>query len=173
MTTSLTTFDGFPRADLDVAQIRTTRSRIIHLRNDYKALMSRIETGLHAHHASIQASSPPVSKPEPINSADPSSALPETPFARVNSVVEGSPADTAGLKAGDRIRRFGTANWMNHEKLAKVAEVVQGSEGRPVLVKVIREEPGPGAEKKELQLQLTPRRNWGGRGLLGCHLLPI
>ena len=44
-------------------------------------------------------------------------------------MVEGSPADTAGLKAGDRIRRFGTANWMNHEKLAKVAEVVQGSEG--------------------------------------------
>lgn len=94
--------------------------------------MSRIETGLHAHHASIQASSPPVvpaSKQEPISGASPSSALPETPFARVNSVVEGSPADMAGLKAGDRIRRFGTANWMNHEKLAKVAEVVQGSEG--------------------------------------------
>ena len=94
--------------------------------------MSRIETGLHAHHASIQASNPPVaptSKFEPISGATPSSALPETPFARVNSVVEGSPADEAGLKAGDRIRRFGTANWMNHEKLAKVAEVVQGSEG--------------------------------------------
>lgn len=152
-----------------------------------------------------------ASKLEPISGATPSSALPETPFAKVNSVVEGSPADIAGLKAGDRIRRFGTANWMNHEKLAKVAEVVQGSEGvsffllssfslphcfpcqgsrrkdkdrgygsangfkqRSVLVRVIREEPGTDAEeKKELQLQLTPRRDWGGRGLLGCHLLPI
>ena len=53
----------------------------------------------------------------------------ETPFAKVNSVVEGSPAYTAGLRAGDRIRAFGAANWMNHEKLTKVAEVVQRSEG--------------------------------------------
>ena len=26
---------------------------------------------------------------------------------------------------------------------------------------------------EDVQLQLTPRRDWGGRGMLGCHLLPI
>ena len=100
--------------------------------------MSKIEVGLHAHHASFQAASPsvtssttpiPKDKGEESGGVANSSGLIETPFAKVNSVVEGGPADTAGLKAGDQIRTFGTANWMNHEKLSKVAEIVQGSEG--------------------------------------------
>ena len=53
----------------------------------------------------------------------------DTPFAKVNSVVPGSPADAAGLKAGDRVRRFGEVNWLNHEKLSKVAETVQRNQG--------------------------------------------
>ena len=53
----------------------------------------------------------------------------ETPFAKVNSVVPGSPADQAGLKAGDTIRSFGDVNWLNHERLSKVAEAVQQNEG--------------------------------------------
>jgi 26S proteasome non-ATPase regulatory subunit 9 len=24
-----------------------------------------------------------------------------------------------------------------------------------------------------VRLELTPRRDWGGRGLLGCHLVPV
>lgn len=55
--------------------------------------------------------------------------LNETPFAKVNSVVPGSPADDAGLKTGDRIRNFGDINWLNHEKLSKVAETVQKNQG--------------------------------------------
>jgi 26S proteasome non-ATPase regulatory subunit 9 len=63
--------------------------------------------------------------------------VPEIPFAKVNSVVAHSPAEEAGLKAGDMIRRFGNVNWMNHEKLSKVAETVQrheGVSGTPILV---------------------------------------
>lgn len=55
--------------------------------------------------------------------------LNDTPFAKVNSVVPGSPADEAGLKAGDWIRKFGDVNWLNHEKLNKVAETVQRNQG--------------------------------------------
>ena len=104
--------------------------------------MSKIEVGLHAHHASIQAAGASegaktmasTSKEKDVEAGSGSAAgLIETPFAKVNSVVEGSPADTAGLKAGDTIRTFGTANWMNHEKLSKVAEVVQRSEGVSLL----------------------------------------
>lgn len=51
------------------------------------------------------------------------------PFARVNSVAAASPADQAGLKAGDKIRSFGAINWINHERLSKVAEMVQQNEG--------------------------------------------
>jgi len=97
--------------------------------------MSRIEAGLHAHHASIQSSSiPSASGPTPRiqqdESRDDSDPRPlEAPFAKVNSVVSGSPADDAGLRAGDRIRSFGDANWTNHEKLSRVGLIVQGSEG--------------------------------------------
>jgi len=51
------------------------------------------------------------------------------PFARVNSVVEGSPAYSAGLKANDEIRNFGYVNVANHDNLRRVGECVQGNEG--------------------------------------------
>lgn len=130
MQTPLCTFDGYPRDDIDVAQIRITRSRIIHLRNDYKGLMNRIEKGLHAYHAKIAASlaaSPPASI---ISSSSVAAAqLTEAPFAMVNTVALGSPADDAGLRPKDYIKRFGSANVLNHARLTKVAEVVQQSEG--------------------------------------------
>ncbi|RYP27751.1 hypothetical protein DL767_007526 [Monosporascus sp. MG133] len=173
MDTPLTTMDGFPRADIDVAQIRTTRSRIIHLRNDYKDLMNAIEKHLHEHFASLQDTDDitPSSahRSEMMGDSIPESL--EEPFAKVNSVVTGSPADSAGLKAGDEIRNFGYVNKSNHDGLKKVAECVQGNEGRRVLVKVSR--PTPSGQRQELQLNLIPRRNWGGRGSLGCHILPI
>ncbi|KAL8843792.1 MAG: hypothetical protein Q9176_001754 [Flavoplaca citrina] len=133
MNTSLTTFDGYPRDDIDVAQVRMTRARIIRLRNDYKSLMSRIEDGLHNHHAQARSLSTwqPASAPHaPTTSA---SSL-EAPFAKVNSVVAGSPAEAAGLEAGDKIRRFGDVDWINHEKLSKVAETVQRNEGRALVI---------------------------------------
>ncbi|KAL9030860.1 MAG: hypothetical protein Q9196_001059 [Gyalolechia fulgens] len=136
MSTSLTTFDGYPRDDIDVAQIRTTRARIIRLRNDYKGLMSKIEGGLHSHHAqarNLAAMQSPSTLPNrstfTANQAVLGSSTLEAPFAKINSVIAGSPAEDAGLKVGDKIRRFGNVDWMNHEKLSKVAETVQRNEG--------------------------------------------
>lgn len=179
MTTSLLTPDGFPRADLDVAQIRTTRSRIIHLRNDYKELMNVIEKAVHAHFEFLQKNPLPENTAPPAPEANSTSngtaqaesvQVLEAPFAKVNSVVEGSPAAQAGLKPQDLIRRFGYVDRRNHEGLKKVADCVQGNEGQSVLVKVSR---GLGEEAHELSLNLVPRKDWGGRGLLGCHIVPI
>lgn len=178
MNTGLTTFDGFPRADIDVAQIRTTRARIVRLKNDHKALMAKLEEAVHEHFAagkSAESLPPPTSSATisasstaaataPAAQAQPASI--EPPFARVNTVVEGSPADTAGMKAGDTVTRFGYVDWTNHERLGKVAQVVQSNENHVILVKVLR-------EGQMVRLELTPRRDWGGRGLLGCHLVPL
>lgn len=116
--------------------VRTTRARIIRLRNDYKGLMSRIEDGLHSHHAqarnlaAMQSASASSNQSNPaVNQGISGSGTLEAPFAKVNSVVAGSPAEDAGLRAGDRIFRFGDVDWMNHEKLSKVAETVQRNEG--------------------------------------------
>ncbi|KAI5466797.1 hypothetical protein BGZ63DRAFT_418550 [Mariannaea sp. PMI_226] len=174
MNTPLVTRDGFPRADLDVAQIRTTRTRIIRLRNDYKQLMTQIEEFLSKHFASLDDSDEasalgagnaqpilPDSEPEPL----------DPPFAKVNTVAERSPAEAAGLKPGDEIRNFGYVNRSNHDNLRKVAECVQGNEGNAIFIKVSR---AVGvARREELRLTLTPRKDWGGRGMLGCHILPL
>ncbi|KAL4791870.1 hypothetical protein BDV19DRAFT_369579 [Aspergillus venezuelensis] len=179
MSTMLTTFDGFPRDDIDVAQIRTTRAQIIRLRYDHKQVMAQIEKGIHSHFAGLQSTNGIT--PSNANGVGPRfSGIPAstaamgvlTPFAKVNSVVPGSPADQAGLQAGDTIRSFGTATWLNHERLSKVAEVVQQNEGRTIIVKISRNGSTPGSTVS-LDLELVPRRDWGGRGLLGCHLLPL
>ncbi|PWY88355.1 hypothetical protein BO70DRAFT_350725 [Aspergillus heteromorphus CBS 117.55] len=183
MSTSLTTFDGFPRDDIDVAQIRTTRTRIIRLRNDHKDVMSHLEKGIHNHFANLQraqavapsggnAGDTPGLQASVSGNAASDAGAAGMPFAKVNSVVPGSPADQAGLRAGDTVRSFASANWLNHERLSKVAQVVQQSEGRTVVVKVSRKEPNS-TSNIELSLELVPRRDWGGRGLLGCHLVPL
>jgi len=124
---------------------------------------------------------------------------PEEPFAKVNSVVDNSPAACAGLKPGDAIRSFGYVNAFNHEGLSKLAECVQANVGvsgsmapadvgspdtdvlnvlffllaqQNILVKVTRHSPD-NMQAQELRLTLTPGRDWGGRGLLGCHILPL
>ncbi|KAF2177707.1 26S proteasome non-ATPase regulatory subunit 9 [Zopfia rhizophila CBS 207.26] len=173
MNTTLTTFDGFPRSDIDVAQIRTTRARIIRLKNDYKDLMSKIEVGLHEHHArqteTAQNNSATASSGTVTGG---SAAALEAPFAKVNSIAPDSPAETAGLKVGDNITKFGWVDWTNHDKLSRVAEAVSQNEGLPITVKALRPSASDGP-LESVQMQLTPRRNWGGRGLLGCHLLPL
>lgn len=146
MSTPLTTADGFPRADIDVAQgrlsrlqsrpnthlvlVRMTRSRIIHLKNDYKALMTVIEKKIHEYFANNIPIEPSNSEASPGNrTLAPRPAPLDAPFAKVNSVVSGSPAETAGLRAGDEIRNFGYVNHRNHDNLKRVAECVQGNEG--------------------------------------------
>ncbi|KHN95319.1 pdz/dhr/glgf [Metarhizium album ARSEF 1941] len=175
MESPLVTRDGYPRSDIDVAQIRTTRARIVRLRNDYKDLMKNIEKYLHQHFASLDegdenvtpASSTVVPPVLPDSQAD---TLDEA-FAKVNTVTIGGPADRAGLKEGDEIRNLGYVNRSNHDNLRKVAECVQGNEGRSIFIRVSRA--SGAAKRQELRLTLTPTRNWGGRGLLGCHILPL
>lgn len=100
--------------------------------------MSVIEKHIHEHFARLAESG---GKEEPATNGEPSSIhapqpLPQElspPFAKVNSVVAGSPADSAGMKAGDEIRTFGYVNIGNHDGLKRVAECVQGNEGVSLL----------------------------------------
>lgn len=93
--------------------------------------MNVIEKHLHEHFASLQDTEDiaPTStgRAEMLGDSIPTTL--EEPFAKVNSVVAGSPAESAGLKPGDQIRNFGYVNKGNHDGLKKVAECVQGNEG--------------------------------------------
>ncbi|KAI9771122.1 MAG: putative 26S proteasome regulatory subunit [Geoglossum simile] len=176
MSTPLLTVDGFPRMDIDVAQIRSARNRIIHIRNDYKIIMQLLESMLHDIHArtiSTVTSRAPINELDsvaPITSPnEPAVPAIETPFAKISNVVAGSPAEEASLRLDDQIRKFGNVTWLNHEKLSRVRITVQNSEGQTVIVKVVRK----GTPDEELELKLKPRRGWGGSGLLGCTLVPL
>lgn len=100
--------------------------------------MTHLEKGLHDHFARLQntpgattngTSVPPTASVSITDNSIADAGTLGTPFAKVNTVESGSPADQAGLKIGDTIRGFGSVQWLNHERLSKVAEVVQQNEG--------------------------------------------
>lgn len=90
--------------------------------------MRVIEEHLHRHFAGVAAGQDETPSSPPQSQQPPPMAMDE-PFARVNSVVPDSPAERAGLRAGDQIRNFGHVNYANHDNLKKVAECVQANEG--------------------------------------------
>lgn len=96
--------------------------------------MNVIEKTIHEHFANLAQQQPDAVDS---NSSQPSETRPaatrpaplDPAFAKVNSVVPGSPADSAGLKPGDEIRNFGYVNRSNNDSLKRVADCVQGNEG--------------------------------------------
>ena len=101
------------------------------------------------------------------------------PFASVESVASGSPAEVGGLRVGDLIVRFGSANMSNNRNLKSIAELVPqaaaGNQGIDVIV--IRPNEKQIITPCELRLEKGVTCKiypcpWNGRGLLGCHIIP-
>ncbi|XP_030000050.1 26S proteasome non-ATPase regulatory subunit 9 [Sphaeramia orbicularis] len=154
--------EGYPRADVNLYQIRSARHNISCLQNDHKAIMAEIEEALHKLHAQEKAKR---EKDESEAREEAQQATQPPPFARVDTVTQGSPACGAGLRVGDELTEFGSVNSENFQNLQNIASVVQHSEGKPLRVMVIR-----GGQR--VHMTLTPQR-WSGRGLLGCNIVPI
>ncbi|KAL2752271.1 hypothetical protein ACRALDRAFT_1063536 [Sodiomyces alcalophilus JCM 7366] len=170
MSTPLTTRDGFPRTDIDVAEVRITRSQVTHLRNDYKTLMRIFEERLHERLTSVVIAPKEDSGVAVHSSLNQAQQCDGRPFATINGVLPGSPAMLAGLRAADQIIRFSHITHINPDGLNEVAGCVQENEGREVSVEISRL--GQGGSRQNLSVRLTPTRHWGGRGLLGCYILP-
>ncbi|XP_070759799.1 26S proteasome non-ATPase regulatory subunit 9 isoform X1 [Enoplosus armatus] len=156
--------EGYPRADINLYQIRTARHNISCLQNDHKEIMAEIEDALHKLHAREKAKRERDEAEAEEEAMDQQVTLPP-PFARVDAVTQGSPACGAGLRVGDEVIEFGSVNTENFQNLQNIASVVQHSEGKPLRVTVIR-------DGQKAQMSLTPKR-WSGRGLLGCNIVPI
>ncbi|EZA59256.1 hypothetical protein DMN91_008156 [Ooceraea biroi] len=154
--------EGYPKQDIDVYQVRHTRHKIICLTNDHKALMKKIEEGLHKIHALMGANE----VQQPLSSV-PDNQEVETlePFLRVNLVSPGSPAEIAGIQVEDLILEFGSVHYRNFKSLADIGKLVENSRYKVVNVKIKR-------ESNVIVLSLTPRP-WVGKGLLGCNVVPL
>ncbi|XP_028312737.1 26S proteasome non-ATPase regulatory subunit 9 isoform X2 [Gouania willdenowi] len=156
--------EGFPRADVNLYQIRTARHNISCLQNDHKALMVEIEEALHQLHAR-EKEKHQQDEAEAQEEAMEQEATVLPPFARVDAVTSGSPASGAGLRVGDEVIEFGSVNTGNFQSLQNISSVVQHSEGKPLRVTVMR-------AGQKVNMSLTPQR-WSGRGLLGCNIVPV
>ncbi|TPX35807.1 hypothetical protein SeLEV6574_g08153 [Synchytrium endobioticum] len=150
--------DGFPRADIDVWNVRQVRAQIVRLRNDYQNLLTRIAKALIAvHHAPDENGT---------NGNVELTGHELTAFAVVNGVAPDSPASVATLKRGDRMLKFGTLTIDSlRNGLQPIGQFVELNEGKPIVILVER-------DCSQIELTLTPAR-WPGRGLLGCHILPL
>ena len=138
-------------------QVRHARHSIRSKGNDLTTLINRIERGLHNLHAQARE----TCSPEELSK----SQLPSSPFARVLVVLSGSPADSAGLKVGDTVTKFGSVTRENFESLKNISDVGENSRGRPVDVVIVRD----GTARR---LRLTPG-TWSGAGLLGFKIRPV
>jgi len=159
MQTPLVDVEGFPRADIDIYAVRGARVRIIELRNDLKAVVDAIGKALEGiYDPSLQQSS----------QNDSSNDRPLKPFAKVDGVAPGSPAAEAGLQRGDLVVKFGRLNETSFQSksLQPLADLVAENENRSISIRVIRSD-------EIVFLTLTPRKNWGGRGMLGCLIVPF
>ncbi|KAJ7644153.1 hypothetical protein FB45DRAFT_897072 [Roridomyces roridus] len=149
--------EGFPLA-IDIYAVRNARIRIIELRNDLAAVMNSLALALQSVYDPALAPAEPES-PEPEASGN-------KPFAKVDGVSPGSPAAEAGLQREDLVVKFGslTQKSFSSSSLKPLVEVVAAHENRSIPLKVLR-------SGQPVFLSLTPKA-WGGRGLLGCHIVP-
>ncbi|KAJ8652455.1 hypothetical protein O0I10_011922 [Lichtheimia ornata] len=172
---------GFPRSDIDVVAARTSRNLIHRLRNDHKDIMKEIEQALHAiHQASREekekaagtttttTTTTTTSSSSSSQQASSTTTPSLVPFARVNAVAPDSPAYEAGLRREDKLIKFGSIHAANHDRLQALNQLVGRSEGIPIPVIISR-----GQDNQQQSLTLTPRQGWGGRGTLGCHIVPL
>lgn len=159
MQTPLVDAEGFPRADIDVWEVRHARVRIIELRNDLRGVMDSIAKGLEALYD-------PAIMAERMQESPESQSL--LPFAKVDGVAPGSPAAAAGLLRDDLILSFGSLTKASFPSntLQPLAIFVASQENMEVPVKVLR------SGDEIITLTFVPRAGWGGRGLLGCHIVP-
>lgn len=94
MTSPLVDGENFPLASVDIVAVRSARQKIHELRNDRMALDSKIKDLLElAFEKPDTNSDTSMSDAEPV--AQNSHASNQLPFAKVNSVAAGSPAEEA------------------------------------------------------------------------------
>ncbi|PAV16975.1 26S proteasome non-ATPase regulatory subunit 9 [Pyrrhoderma noxium] len=221
MNTPLLDSGGFPRADIDIVTVRTTRVKIIRLRNDLKQVIDQLAVELANFHSSNAKEinnnnrDRTEQQQQQRHQQQQEPQLRLQPFARVDGVAPGSPADSAGLRREDLLLSFGiiTSSSLSPDtNLAPLAALAAEYEDRTLTVKVLRrraspansdlhstsnsdapsesdpvsgqvsgsgsllgsdsESSSPTQQQSALTLTLTPRKGWGGRGLLGCHIVP-
>ncbi|KAJ2654691.1 putative 26S proteasome regulatory subunit [Coemansia sp. RSA 1200] len=162
-TEALVDNEGFPRSDVDIGTIREIRRWLVYKQNDLKELMRQIEHSLAVLHKD-------TSQDKGDMDLEVETPTLQRPFARVGKVAPNSPASYAGLAVGDMIVTYGSVNERNHDNLRQLVTETTDKVLKPIEVLVNRVING---QPRAKTLVLTPRRDWGGDGVLGCYIVPL
>lgn len=180
--------------------MRNARVRIIELRNDLTAVTNDIARVLEAIYDPSTASPPGLNVPIATGSANDDATR---PFARVDGVAPSSPAAEAvraidlspfqklthrwqGMQREDLVVKFGhlTSQSFTSSSLQMLAELVAVSENVRYLYQIRMCTGLKSTLKREISIQilrldqsislkLTPRKGWGGRGMLGSAPITV
>jgi Nas2 N_terminal domain/PDZ domain len=95
-------------------------------------------------------------------------------FARVNSVADNSPASQAGLQPNDTIIAFGSISYAStSDSFQLISDLVMRSAASNETIEVLVERHDNNESNVVLRSILLQPRPWDGRGVLGCHIVPI
>ena len=169
--------EGFPRSDIDVHATLEKRNRLAIINTDHKRLMKEIESLLGKLHSNIpplvsssSSSSSGNGSRDEMSSASSSSFTTQAlkPFAIIDEILEGSPAQLATLKDGDLLYEFGSVKYVTGvDAIQHLPDIVRPNLNNPIKLQISRP---PSTEIFEVEI--TPK-SWGGRGVLGCHFTPF
>ena len=164
MSTNVLDAEGFPRSDLDIPTIRAAKSRIRSLLHDRELINANLEALLPSalcHGVSLDTSLSSLSKTD--------QHIPPPHQLAIRSVQRSSPAAAAGLQAGDLLVSWDDLRPLSAIHLSQLPSRVK--EGVPIILEVHRTLTN--GVNMSLTLTLLPSSQWDGRGLLGCHIVPV
>lgn len=168
--TSLIDAEGYPRGDIDIINVKNKRRRLAEINTDHKALMKQIEQSMVHFHETLPAVPAPALTSESVSQIDMN--LVSGPMAKLDQVLEGSPAADAGIREDDLLLQFGTITSNTEAYLNSIVQLVGRNVNQPIPIVVQRTKLGSIGGTERLALSIVPKP-WGGRGLMGCHLTPI
>jgi 26S proteasome regulatory subunit N4 len=154
------------------------RNKLNCLKTDYKELMKQIEEGMISLHSQYKEEKEKNKKitMEPTQNKEIIQIIEvekkpvkkrKTPFLNVNSIAEGSPAEESGLQVKDEISQFGEIEKKDIDTygLKILSDYVQRNVNQKIKITITR-------KYQEMELEFIPKV-WSGKGLLGCHIVPI
>ena len=145
----LVDYEGFPRADVDIFEVRKLRNRHACLQTDHCKLMKELEQKLFSLHSDYNErgcvdkeeapKSSKVEQPDVLMEVIEEKKQESIPFVWVHDVASGSPAQQDGFKIGDAIVSFGQADHtFGDQALNKVVDTVKQNLNNPVTVNLLR-----------------------------------
>jgi len=189
--------EGFPRADIDVYNVRHKRHRLACLRTDHSTVMREIERSLHALHAAttggVGGTEEPLDIPGPHGEAEIGSGRNQASRgSNTAPEVSGTASSSPQLRQSSPafiapFARIGEVTGGSPSSLGGIREGDELLEFGTVTAHNHRDLHGladfvAGHVGQEVhvvvrrqgvvkELRITPAR-WTGRGVLGCHFLP-